>query len=317
MNLPCIELSLNMSFLSRLFEFLRIANTPPSATPVAFNESLNPSEINKLESNTTSESSSTGISPVKTNAFISPSCLTQDCSYTPVIFDETPDQAIDFAYKVNWFAIASNNSSLVIEALQPNAYQVANWESGLAVAIPSLNKQDKRNWIFVSPPLEGWVLVVGTSLPYPVMHTEDRHDGIGQKFDKLAQRLAQKFDDVQFFGSYRVVGFIAWARFLRGEMVRVFSFGEGLYANLGKQTPEEVLLKLPCLDGLNLSEAEDKIFTFIGEDEDEDSPENGVFLDEIGVIEMAELWSINPLNNSFTEGQPATGFVFELDQLHL
>ena len=84
----------------------------------------------------------------------------------------------------------------------------------------------------------------------------------------------------------------------------MFSFGEGLYANLGKQTPEEVLLKLPCLDGLNLSEAED-------------SPENGVFLDETGVIEMAELWSINPLNNSFTEGQPATGFVFQLDQLHL
>ena len=306
-----------MSFLSRLLEFLRIANTAPSAKPAAFNESLNPPEINKLDSDTSSGSGLTEISQVKTNAPISRSGLTQDYSYTPVIFDETPDQAIDFAYKVNWFAIASNDSSLVIEALQAKSYQVANWESGLGVAIPSLDKRDKRNWIFVSPPLEGWVLVVGTSLPYPVMHTEDRHDGIGQQFDKLAQRLAQKFDDVQFFGSYRVVGFIAWARFLKGEMVRVFSFGEGLYANLGKQTPEEVLLKLPCLDGLNLSEAEDKIFTFIGEDEDEDSPENGVFLDETGVIEMAELWSINPLNNSFTEGQPATGFVFELDQLHL
>ena len=306
-----------MSFLSRLLEFLRIANTAPSAKPAAFNESLNLSKIDKLESHTSSGSGLTEISQVKTNAPISRSGLTQDYSYTPVIFDETPDQAIDFAYKVNWFAIASNDSSLVIEALQAKSYQVANWESGLGVAIPSLNKRDKRNWIFVSPPLEGWVLVVGTGLPYPVMHTEDRHDGIGQQFDKLAQRLAQKFDDVQFFGSYRVVGFIAWARFLKGEMVRVFSFGEGLYANLGKQTPEEVLLKLPCLDGLNLSEAEDKIFTFIGEDEDEDSPENGVFLDETGVIEMAELWSINPLNNSFTEGQPATGFVFELDQLHL
>lgn len=306
-----------MNFLSRLFASLRISTASQSAKPAKLNESLNPSEINKLEFHTTSRSDSTGISQVKTNSSVSHPCLTQDCSYSPVIFDETPDQAIDFAYKVNWFAIACNNSSLVIDALQPNAYQVANWESGLGVAIPSFNKQDKRSWIFVSPPLEGWVLVVGTSLPYPVMHTEDRHNGIGQKFDKLAQRLSQRFDDVQFFGSYRVVGFIAWARFLKGEMVRVFSFGEGLYANLGKQTHEEALLKLPCLDGLSLSEAEDKIFTFFDKDEDEDSLENCVFLDETGVIEMAELWSINPLNNSFTEGQPATGFVFELDQLHL
>jgi hypothetical protein len=36
------------------------------------------------------------------------------------------------------------------------------------------------------------------------------HD-IGRKFDVLFSRLTKRFADVQFFGSYRVVSFVAWA----------------------------------------------------------------------------------------------------------
>ena len=70
--------------------------------------------------------------------------------------------------------------------------------------------------MFASPPVSGWVFVAGFWLPYPVAPTE-RHHEIGKKFDVLFSRLMKRFDDVQFFGSYRVVDFAAWARALKAS----------------------------------------------------------------------------------------------------
>ena len=95
-----------------------------------------------------------------------------------------------------------------------------------------------------APPVSGWVLVVSSSLPY---HTIETHYDIGKRFDVLFSRLMQRFDDVQFFGSHRGVGFVTWARALNGKPMRIFAFGEAdVVANVGEQTPEET--KLTFLD---------------------------------------------------------------------
>jgi hypothetical protein len=36
----------------------------------------------------------------------------------------------------------------------------------------------------------------------------------------------KRFDDVQFFGSYRVSDFVTWARALNGKSVRIFAYAD-------------------------------------------------------------------------------------------
>ena len=83
----------------------------------------------------------------------------------------------------------------------------------------------------------------------------------GWKFAVLFLRLMQQFADAQFFGSYRVVGFVARARAQNGEPKRVFAYGDSrVSANLGEQTPEEAKLKFANLSSLSTSDAGDRIF---------------------------------------------------------
>ena len=79
---------------------------------------------------------------------------------------------------------------------------------------------DHRNCTYVNgfrslTPVDGWVFLVGQSLP----SVPD-----GKRFDQMFATLAAKFSKVQYFGSYRVVGYDAWARARNGRIERVFAF---------------------------------------------------------------------------------------------
>ena len=224
-------------------------------------------------------------------------------------FDQTPDKPEPFGFKVNWFAVKASDPASVLDALEFSKPTPANWASGLKAMYGDL---EGDSWVFVSPPLGGWVLVVGHSLPYP---TDETHHGTGKKFDELFSRLMKRFDDVQFFGSHRVADFVTWARALSGKPMRIFAWagsnGEVL-ANVGEQTPEEAMLGFINLTGLSPSDAGEKIFTIAGEQQDEADAlvasglsrrealarvrqnGRGNFPDETDVVELAALWSINP-----------------------
>jgi hypothetical protein len=107
-------------------------------------------------------------------------------------FDQTPDKPQPFGFKVNWLALKTSDPLAVVDALDLKETTPANWESGLAVVY------EYDPWIFVSPPVGGWVLAVGVSLPYPTLETQ--HD-IGRKFDAMFLRLMSRFTDVQFMGA--------------------------------------------------------------------------------------------------------------------
>lgn len=181
-------------------------------------------------------------------------------------FDSTPDLPRSFGYKVNWFAVRASNSAVVLDALGVVAEAPANWASGIAAAYRWSSSDNAAKWVFASPVVDGWVLLVGTSLPYPINTEDGDHCGIGRAFDLVFERLKSRFEEVQFFGSYRVVGFVAWARSVRGVSERVFSYGDGgVYASIGEQSPEEAMLGFPRLDGLSLSGATDRIFALAEE----------------------------------------------------
>lgn len=217
-------------------------------------------------------------------------------------FDQTPDKPEAFGYKVNWFAVRTTDSLSVLNALGVRAGVPANWETGMAAAYGGSYSPNKKRWLFVSPPVKGWVFIVGSSLPYPVMHTPDRHNGIGQKFDNVFSRLSSHFSEVQFFGSYRVVGFVAWARAQNGRTLRVFAFGDGdVYANVGDQTLEEASLGFPNLNGLSTRDATERLFGL-----------EKALPDEADVLKLAALWSLDPGQFPGDDAQPGLGVAIEL-----
>lgn len=236
----------------------------------------------------------------------------------PPSFNQTPDFPQSFGYKVSWFAVKAADPAAVLDALEIRDATPSNWESGLA-AVYSRDSDESDAWIFISPPISGWVLAISTWWAYPVAadaesQSEYQH-GIGRRFDALFSRLMKRFDDVQFFGSHRVVDFVAWARGVKGKPIRIFAWsgsdGEVL-ANFGEQTPEEVKLGFLNLSGLSPPDARDKISAVAEEQSAEEDAlvasglslkealakrrEKGrsAFPGEEDVTDLAELWSIDP-----------------------
>ena len=226
-------------------------------------------------------------------------------------FDQTPDEPEPFGYKINWLALKTADPAAVLDAIEAEEKTPANWASGVAAAYGDRDSRNSDPWIFVSPPVGGWVFAVSASLPYPV--TIESEDDSGAKFDALFSRLMERFDDVQFFGSYRVSDFVTWARAVKGQPVRIFTYADGeVLANFGGQTAEEAKLGFANLTGLSPSDAMDKICAIAEEQEVEESRlvASGLseadararvrqnardpWPDEADVGDLAGLWSIDP-----------------------
>jgi len=245
-------------------------------------------------------------------------------------FDQTPDKPQSFGYKVSWFAVKASDAASVLDALEFGGKTPANWASGLIAADAIGVSQKSEPWVFTSPPVNGWVLVVGFWLPYPAAPTGPQAE-IGKKFDVLFSRLMKRFDDVQFFGSYRVVDFVAWARARNGKSGRVFAYADGeVFANAGEQTPEEAKLRFANLTGLSPPNARDKIFKIAEEQEAEQNAlvargltpreararvrQNGrdATPDEKDVVELAALWSVDPTQLANQGHPPGVGLAARL-----
>ncbi len=244
-------------------------------------------------------------------------------------FNRTPDHPQSFGYKVSWFAIKTSDPASVIDALEIRQATPANWATGLAAACPPIDSSISDPWMFVSPPINGWVVAVSAWFPYPVATEASR--GIGEKFDTLFSRLKKRFDDVQFFGSHRVTDFAAWARACEGKPIRVFSWADGdVLANAGEQTTEEAKLGFVNLDGLSPVDAGERIFE-VAEEQNLKVQEliaNGTspreawtlvregrasaFPDEASVIALAALWSLDPTNLADQNHPPGLGLAVRL-----
>jgi hypothetical protein len=243
-------------------------------------------------------------------------------------FDQTPDMPEEFGFKISWFAVKASDPASVLEALEFGGATPANWASGLAAAYG--RSQDSEAWVFASPPISGWVLVVGSSLPYP---SNETHHDFGRRFDELFSRLMNRFEDVQYFGSHRVVDFAAWARAMNGKPLRIFAWSGSdgaVLANIGEQTPEEAKLGFTDLSGLSPSHAAEKIFAIAGQQQAEQETLVGsglsrrdarakvlqkgrdAFPGETDVVDLAELWSINPLEVQDQGNPSALGLAVRL-----
>lgn len=244
-----------------------------------------------------------------------------------------PDLPRAFGYKVGWFAVSTSDAALVARVLGLEGTQDANWETGLnAVYASSLAPKESGCRVFLTPPLDGWVLVVGTALPYPV-----DADGANPELQKMANefgnlllRLASHFDDVQHFGNHRVSDFVTWTR-RTPRSNRSFTYGDGcVYCNREAQTNTERELGFADLSGLASADAVQVLFRLLGEQQEkhESLRKSGLTFqeaskrvgrspmpDETDVTDLAAAWSIDPtlIEERFREKSAGTLGLLRLD----
>src|SRR2546421_570198 len=184
-----------------------------------------------------------------------------------------------------WVAIKSANLQAVQAALGLHNPTPCSWADGMA------RVGDQK--LFVSPPVNGWVLVVGPLLPEP---SED----VDVCF-RFLQRLSRELGEVQFFSVNRAVGHHAWARFENGRAIRGYAWaGETLW-NQGFQTWAERKLGLKCLDyfeGTRLHFAELEQIRANAE----------------RIMLLAAIWSVDPTSVDSTTMSDAIGIAGDLSR---
>ncbi len=207
-----------------------------------------------------------------------------------VLFDSTPDRPAAFGYKMAWLAVRTRDTNRVIDVLGLQDPQPCNWNSGIGTVYDDRLGETR---VFVTPPVNGWTFVVGLPLPYPV----------GRNFvDKCTPMLLElggEFVEVQYYFSYPLIDFFAWARIIDGKLVRAFAIGDdGIIWNKGKPTKDE--------KGLGL-----KLFELRGVRErfGDAGGELILYPTEEHVMRLASRWSLDPTRVDAAPVPSATGLI--------
>lgn len=207
-----------------------------------------------------------------------------------VIFDGTPDRPAPFGYRMAWLAVRARDPKVVMEALGIGQATPANWNSGIGTVY---DEQLGEGHVFISPAVNGWVFVVGLCLPYP------SSSGFADKFTPLMVGLGRRFAEVQYFFSYPLIDFFAWARLIDGRLVRAFAVGdEGIVMNKGRTTQEErgLGLKLFELRGVRGRKGDAGAELILHPTEEH-------------VLRLAQRWSLDPTKLDQMSVAPALGYI--------
>ncbi|HEX7076734.1 MAG TPA: hypothetical protein VF226_22065 [Hyphomicrobiaceae bacterium] len=207
-----------------------------------------------------------------------------------VLFDAAPDRPAPFGLKMAWLAIRTQDTARVLDVLGMVDPRPCNWNSGIGTVY---DDRLGEHHLFVSPPVDGWTFVVGLSLPYPV------GQGFVDKCTPMLLRLGREFGEVQYFFSYPLIDFFAWARIIGGKLVRAFAISdEGTIWNKGKPTKEERSLGL-------------KLFELRGVRERTGDAGGALMLypTEEHVMRLASRWSLDPTRIDSAPASASTGYI--------
>jgi hypothetical protein len=157
-----------------------------------------------------------------------------------VIFPIGPDHPVAFGYRMGWLAVRARDTAAVVDALGLLEPQPCNWNAGIGSVY---DVKLGESHVFVSPPVNGWIFVVGLPLPQPLGRS------FVDKATPLLVGLGGRFVEVQYFLAYPPVDVFAWARMIDGRIVRAFAIGDdGLIWSKGKTTKEERALGLKLFE---------------------------------------------------------------------
>jgi hypothetical protein len=131
-----------------------------------------------------------------------------------------------------WLAIKTGSVQLVQSALSLHDPKPCSWAEGLS--------GDHEQSLFVSPPVAGWILVIGPALPDPA-------EDVDVCYRFLAD-LSRKLGHVQFFHVHHILNHHAWVRIDAGRVIRAYAWAGKTLWNQGPPTPAEHTLHMRCYD---------------------------------------------------------------------
>lgn len=147
-----------------------------------------------------------------------------------VPFDFLSPAAVFSNRPPRWVVVKSHNVPAVQRALGLHNAKPCPWQKGLA-------GEEK---LFIAPPINGWILVVGLDLPDP-------NDDVDACFH-FVTGLSRKLGQVQLFTANRVLYDHGWVRAENGKVLRAYAWANRTLWNQGARTPAERELDLACFD---------------------------------------------------------------------
>ena len=105
-----------------------------------------------------------------------------------------------------WLSVKSRNSEDVARSMGLVDLQPCTSCKGLSEADP--------NQIFVSPPVNGWVVVFGEALPDPQLDIDN--------FFKFLSDMSERLGHVQYFHGNQGLGHHAWVKLIERQVVRAY-----------------------------------------------------------------------------------------------
>jgi hypothetical protein len=94
--------------------------------------------------------------------------------------------------------------------------------------------------LFISPPVKGWILVMGNSLP-------DAADDVDKLYHFL-MKVAHELGSVQYFSANRALSHHSWVRIENERVYRAYAWTGETVWNQGHRTAAENELELKCYD---------------------------------------------------------------------
>lgn len=129
--------------------------------------------------------------------------------------------------------------------------------------------------LFISPPVKGWILVVGNSLP-------DVSDDVDNAF-RFIMKVANDLGSVQYFSANRVLSHHAWVRIENNRVYRAYAWAGETIWNQGERTAAEKELALKCYEYCDTPLP----YPFTARDSHVANTEK--------VMQLAARWSIDPM----------------------
>jgi len=187
------------------------------------------------------------------------------------VLDTVPDAPVAFGYKCMWFAVKTEDKDRVAKVLNLKNTKPSNWKSGI--------EQAYNASVFVTPSIDGWVLVAGWGLPHG-----DSQESLAE-VKTIAGMLSKEFDEAHFFCSHRVVEYHCWLKSVNGNTQRLYSY-------MGEQLQNIEIVGKPT----DAEKGYDLVNTFSAEAEKDDYWDNEdlIIPDEQLVMKIAGAWSIDP-----------------------
>ena len=200
-----------------------------------------------------------------------------------------------FGYKMSWLAVRTRDTAQLLKALEATQFARTTWADGIAEIY---DERPPSRRIFVSPPVGEWSLVAGLTLPHPL------GPAFVDKCTPLVTRLSETFGEAQYFFTFPLLDFFAWARAKDGELVRAFACGdEGVVWNRGRLTAEERDLSLRFFELRGIDNRQGDL-----------GGDMQMMPTEAQVLELAGRWSIDPSRLDDADSTPGFGYLVSAPQ---